>query len=75
MNGDHLPSLNLEYEQYGNPLEVLKLQSRPVRGQLESDEVRVRWLAAPVNPLDINKLEGNYPIKLPFPIIAGSEGV
>jgi len=51
------------------------LQSRPVRGQLESDEVRVRWLAAPVNPLDINKLEGNYPIKLPFPIIAGSEGV
>ena len=30
---------------------------------------------APVNPSDINQIEGKYPIKPPLPAVAGNEGV
>lgn len=34
------------------------------------------WLGrqAPVNPSDINQIEGKYPIKPPFPAFGGNEG-
>ena len=30
---------------------------------------------APINPVDINIIEGKYPLKPPLPAIAGVEGV
>ncbi|MCO5559686.1 hypothetical protein L7F22_013287 [Adiantum nelumboides] len=38
-------------------------------------EVCVRMLAAPINPSDINRIEGVYPIGPPPPAVGGNEGV
>lgn len=38
-------------------------------------EVRVRVLFAPINPADINVLEGKYPVRPELPGIPGGEGV
>ena len=32
-------------------------------------------LAAPINPSDINQIQGVYPVKPPLPAVAGNEGV
>ncbi|XP_076915547.1 enoyl-[acyl-carrier-protein] reductase, mitochondrial-like [Bidens hawaiensis] len=32
-------------------------------------------LAAPINPSDINRIEGVYPVRRPVPAVAGHEGV
>jgi len=37
-------------------------------------EVRVRLLAAPINPADLNTIEGTYGEKLPLPAVPGIEG-
>lgn len=38
-------------------------------------QVLVKMLAAPVNPADINTIQGVYPVKPPLPSIPGNEGV
>lgn len=38
-------------------------------------KVSVKWLLAPVNPADINTIQGKYPSKPPLPAIPGNEGV
>lgn len=35
----------------------------------------VKWLYAPVNPADINTIQGKYPSKPPLPAVPGNEGV
>jgi NADPH:quinone reductase-like Zn-dependent oxidoreductase len=35
----------------------------------------IRPIQAPVNPSDINQIEGKYPIKPSLPAVAGNEGV
>jgi mitochondrial enoyl-[acyl-carrier protein] reductase / trans-2-enoyl-CoA reductase len=61
------------YQAHGNPAEVLKLeeQSRP---KANPDEAVVRMLSAPINPADINVIEGKYPVRLPCPATPGMEG-
>lgn len=66
----------LIYEANGDPAKVLKLQTIPISAnKLQPDEVRVRYLAAPINPADINQIQGVYPVKPPLPAIGGNEGV
>ncbi len=55
--------------------QVLRLASREIADHPESGQVRVRWLAAPVNPADINQIQGVYPVKPPLPATGGNEGV
>lgn len=38
-------------------------------------QVLVKWLLSPVNPADINTIQGKYPSKPPLPAVAGNEGV
>lgn len=38
-------------------------------------KVSVKWLLAPVNPADINTIQGKYPSRPPLPAIPGNEGV
>lgn len=40
-----------------------------------SFKVVVKWLYAPVNPADINTIQGKYPSKPPLPAVPGNEGV
>lgn len=48
----------------------MEIGSKPDLGK-----VRVRFLASPVNPADINQVQGVYPIKLPLPAVGGNEMV
>ncbi|XP_033254276.1 enoyl-[acyl-carrier-protein] reductase, mitochondrial-like [Drosophila miranda] len=65
---------SLKYTQHGEPQDVLKL----VEDQLadpQDKQVLVRILAAPINPADINTIQGKYPVKPKFPAVAGNEFV
>uniref|UniRef100_A0A7R9JT01 Enoyl-[acyl-carrier-protein] reductase, mitochondrial n=1 Tax=Timema genevievae TaxID=629358 RepID=A0A7R9JT01_TIMGE len=43
--------------------------------EVEASRVLVRMLAAPLNPADINTIQGVYPAKPPLPAVPGNEGV
>jgi trans-2-enoyl-CoA reductase len=62
------------YETHGNPAEVLRVSELPTP-EIKRDEVMVRMLAAPINPADLNAIEGKYPIKPALPATPGMEGV
>lgn len=66
-------SLCLSFPATGNPAEVLELIERPL-APLHGHEVRVRMRYAPVNPADINFIEGNYGRAAHPPAIPGHEG-
>ena len=61
------------YETHGNPAEVLRVIERPWPTPA-ADEVVVKMLAAPINPADLNSIEGKYPIRPPLPATPGMEG-
>ena len=61
------------YETHGNPAEVLRVVDLPLP-QLAANEVVVKMSAAPINPADLNGIEGKYPIKAPLPAVPGMEG-
>ncbi|CAG4951931.1 unnamed protein product [Colias eurytheme] len=70
----NLMSKQLIYQEFGDPLQVVKYRECEVP-PLGSQEVLVRMLAAPVNPADINTIQGKYPVKVELPSIPGNEGV
>lgn len=67
------PSRFIQFERTGNPAEVLQLQERPLP-PLEGHEVRVRMRYAPINPADLNFIEGTYGRAAHPPCIPGHEG-
>lgn len=44
-------------------------------GPVGSNDVSLKILAAPINPSDLNMVEGVYGIKAKLPAVAGNEGV
>ena len=52
------------YAERGAPGEVLRVESIPLSASVGDDEIAVRMLAAPVNPSDLNAIEGKYPVCL-----------
>lgn len=72
----HLSSYALKYKEYGDPAQVLEKTETPLDDtNLEPQQVVVQMLAAPVNPADINMIQGKYAIKPKLPAIGGNEGV
>jgi trans-2-enoyl-CoA reductase len=65
----------LVYAEHGDPSKVLKLISAPQSTDVQNSEVLVRMLAAPINPADINMIQGVYPVKPKLPAVGGNEGV
>jgi len=61
------------YETHGNPVEVLRVVDCPWRDPAPN-EVVVKMSAAPINPADLNSIEGKYPIKAELPATPGMEG-
>ena len=61
------------YETHGNPAEVLRVVELPWP-EPAANEVVVQMAAAPINPADLNSIEGKYPIKAPLPATPGMEG-
>lgn len=61
------------YETHGNPAEVLRIVELPWP-EPAPNEVVVKMAAAPINPADLNAIEGKYPIKPSLPATPGMEG-
>jgi mitochondrial enoyl-[acyl-carrier protein] reductase / trans-2-enoyl-CoA reductase len=61
------------YETYGNPPDVLRIETRswptPAGG-----EAVVKMRTAPINPADLNQIEGKYPVRPELPATPGFEG-
>ncbi|XP_064491222.1 enoyl-[acyl-carrier-protein] reductase, mitochondrial [Pseudopipra pipra] len=64
----------LVYERHGEPPSVVQLKDLEVPNLGDSD-VHVKMLAAPINPADINMIQGTYAILSPLPAVGGNEGV
>jgi mitochondrial enoyl-[acyl-carrier protein] reductase / trans-2-enoyl-CoA reductase len=61
------------YHEYGDPASVLRVEQVELP-EPQAGEVRVRMEAAPINPADLNTVEGKYPIRPPLPATPGVEG-
>src|SRR5882762_3704509 len=61
------------YEKHGNPADVLQVQSRAWPTPA-ADEAVVKMRAAPINPADLNQIEGKYPVRSKLPATPGFEG-
>lgn len=65
----------LIFRQTGKPNQVLELETDILISQnLGGGEVLVRIAAAPLNPADLNTVEGTYGVKLELPATPGIEG-
>jgi trans-2-enoyl-CoA reductase len=61
------------YERHGNPADVLRVETRPWP-EPAADEAVVQMRAAPINPADLNAIEGKYPGRREVPAVPGFEG-
>ena len=61
------------YEKHGNPAEVLRVEGRPWPTPAANEAI-VQMLAAPINPADLNQIEGKYPVRPELPATPGFEG-
>jgi trans-2-enoyl-CoA reductase len=52
-----------------------RLDTVSLPSSLEANQVLVKMLAAPINPADINMIEGSYAILPQMPAVVGNEGV
>ena len=69
------PGKQLVFKQTGKPADVLELETDSLISQVpDSGDVLVRVLAAPLNPADLNLIEGSYGVKPPLPATPGIEG-
>ncbi|KAN0089368.1 NAD(P)-binding protein [Hyaloscypha variabilis] len=62
----------LVYSKYGEPSDVLSLHTHSISPSLPSSALLLRTLASPINPADINQIQGVYPVKPPFTSLLGT---
>ncbi|KAJ5385366.1 Alcohol dehydrogenase superfamily zinc-type [Penicillium concentricum] len=55
----------LIYSKYGEPKDVLRLHKHSISAP-HATQVNLRLLTAPMNPADVNQIQGVYPSKPPF---------
>lgn len=67
------PGTHLRFPQFGKPTEVLEVAEFSPKAP-EAGEVLLRILAAPINPADLNTIEGTYGVKPALPAVPGIEG-
>jgi trans-2-enoyl-CoA reductase len=61
------------YETHGNPADVLQVETRAWPTPA-ADQAVVKMSAAPINPADLNQIEGKYPVRWELPATPGFEG-
>ena len=52
-----------------------RLENVEAVSKLAANEVALKFIAAPINPSDINLANGTYGKKVPLPAVGGNEGV
>ncbi|CAG0897320.1 unnamed protein product [Cyprideis torosa] len=65
----------LKYPRLGEPVDVMEIEDFSTPESLKPNEVLVQMLISPINPADINTVQGVYPIKKDLPAVPGNEGV
>jgi mitochondrial enoyl-[acyl-carrier protein] reductase / trans-2-enoyl-CoA reductase len=69
-----LTSRAIVFASTGNPYNVLSLHSYSLPDDPAPNSVLVKFLAAPINPADLNQIEGVYASKAKFQSLPGKEG-
>lgn len=62
----------LQFSEFGKPEEVLEVKEI-VTPSLRAEEVLLKILSSPVNPADLNFIEGTYGVKPELPAVPGIE--
>ncbi|KAH6706174.1 hypothetical protein VD0002_g6591 [Verticillium dahliae] len=62
----------LVFSKEGDPSDVLSLHTHSISPSLPAGSVLLRALAAPINPADINTIQGTYGAKPPFTTLIGT---
>ncbi|KAI0993401.1 hypothetical protein K3495_g14783 [Podosphaera aphanis] len=62
----------LVYEKCGEPTDVLYLHQHSISPSLASQSLLLKTLASPINPADINQIQGTYPSRPPFSAFLGT---
>lgn len=70
-----MENLQLCYNKYGHPCDVIKIEIENIETILKDDEVIVKMIEAPVNPSDLIPISGAYKHRIVPPQVAGYEGV
>src|SRR5437773_1741306 len=69
-----LSSRGVVFPSTGNPNELLSLHSYTLPNKPSPNTILVKFLAAPINPADLNQIEGVYPSKAKFQSLSGKDG-
>lgn len=69
-----IPAKKLMISEFGDPAKVVKLEEELLNPP-RTDEVLLKMLYTPVNPADINTIQGTYAIKPKLPAVVGNEGL
>ncbi|KAJ0788041.1 putative trans-2-enoyl-CoA reductase (NADPH) [Helianthus annuus] len=67
------PSTAVFYDHHGPPDTVTKIIKLPPV-EIKANDICVKMLAAPINPSDINRIQGVYPVRPQPPAVGGYEG-
>ncbi|KAI0467473.1 hypothetical protein F4859DRAFT_245753 [Xylaria cf. heliscus] len=62
----------LVFSQYGEPKEALKLHTHSISPSLPPSSLLLRTLASPINPADVNTIQGTYGAKPTFTSLIGT---
>ncbi|KAL4916714.1 hypothetical protein BDW62DRAFT_100542 [Aspergillus aurantiobrunneus] len=62
---------SLVYSRYGEPKDVVQLHKHSISAP-NGAQVNLRLIAAPLNPADVNQIQGVYPSKPPFQTTLGT---
>ncbi|KAK1596900.1 zinc-binding dehydrogenase [Colletotrichum navitas] len=62
----------LVFSKEGEPSDVLQLHTHSISPSIPSSAVLLRALAAPINPADVNTIQGTYGAKPPFTQLIGT---
>lgn len=65
---------SLLYKNHGDPAQVVQLEDTDLPS-IGAKSVLVKVLASPINPSDINMIQGTYAILPDLPAVGGNEGV
>jgi len=68
-------SVAFQYTKHGQPDQVLKKTNLSFDDKIGGNNVQLKMLFAPINPADLNQIQGTYGKLAELPAVGGNEGV